>query len=142
SKADGPFAPCRVVGSVAKGRKGKVAALVDDPTPEPASFPPALIAGVGPEHQEQSQRGSRHLVRGEPHFHLRRVMADEVETAEESRKGAKDQEAPQQGPPHDTPEGAGVAPETPRLAGGSRRRGRPGIRTGINRLCHHVEPVK
>ena len=56
------LAPPGVVRAVGERLDGEVARLVDDPAPELAGLPPALVARVGPQHEQQAQHGPGDLV--------------------------------------------------------------------------------
>ena len=68
--ADDLLPPGRVVGAVGQGGHREVPRLVDDPAPELAGLPPALVARVGPQHEQQAQQGAGHLVGADLDAHV------------------------------------------------------------------------
>ena len=118
--ADDRLPPPRVVGAVGQRGHREVPRLVDDPPPELAGLPPALVARVGPEHEQQAQQGADHLVGADLDAHVvpgERHQADEVSDDAEGEDARQDAE---RGRPA---KGERFLPEHPRGFRGHRRIG-------------------
>ena len=56
SQADDPVTPLWIIGPVAEGVDREAARLVDDRAPELSPLPPAIVAGVHPQHDEGAKQ--------------------------------------------------------------------------------------
>ena len=59
-----PASPFGVFGTMSERGDRQGSALVDDSSPEFSSFPPTIVARVGSQDQQQTERGSRDLAKG------------------------------------------------------------------------------
>ncbi len=106
-----PVLPVRVRRAINQPRDGQVSGLVHDPAPGLAGFPPAVVAGVGPHHQEQAQEHARDLIRADRHADIDVLVA--VHLVNRQREEAEGQHV-QHEPGSDRPANADrLAPEHP-----------------------------
>ena len=109
-----PIAPVRIIRTVGEHHDPEMPALVDDAAPEPAAFPPTLVAGVGPQHQEQPQRGTGDLVGGDPNLQVGTVVPDPSDAADQPGEADEDEQSPEDRPRDYASKRGRVTPEAAR----------------------------